>query len=80
MNTTSRSHANPEIKLRFIEHGWTPVKLSYRATQNRIHRNVTRTCTRCLGSGHYFNHRCETCSGWGVLMVLRGHNDIRRST
>jgi len=80
MNLRPRDHSNPELRFHYVDGLWKPRKLTYHQTQERIHRGVSRKCTRCLGSGHYFNAQCEVCSGWGVNMVMRGHYDLSKST
>ena len=80
MDFSTRDHSNPEIRTVYLDGWWEPRRLTYHQTQERIHRGTSRRCTRCLGSGHYFGQRCQTCSGWGVNMVLRGHHDLPKST
>ena len=79
MEFTVRALPNPEVRQIYINGEWHERRLTYKQTQDRIHLNVTRPCTRCLGSGHYFDAQCETCSGWGENMIIRGFRDVPKS-
>lgn len=77
---SARAHQNPEKRLVFERGRWLPSTLHYTTVQRRLRHNRTRPCTRCLGSGLYFDDVCELCSGWGELMVIKDNHDVRKSS